>query len=255
MAPTLEPPSQAKPSRSVREDAILHRRRFREFVESKDPRRLSGQEYRRRVREHYDGPAGAMLSWASLVSLHEPLAGRLFRRRDFDLAGCRRILDVGAGAGQLLRHLLRHADPDAEIVFFDLSLAMLQRARTRLRSDRPRAVTCDMTRLPFADETFDCVTCGWVLEHLPDPRPGLGELARVMQPDGKLLLLTTEDTLTGALCSRTWNCRTHNREALRALCEDAGLPWDRQLWFSSLHRALKLGGILVEATRKLIAVQ
>jgi ubiquinone/menaquinone biosynthesis C-methylase UbiE len=246
MAPTL---SNARNADSTRDDTGRRRKRLHEFFASKDPNRLSVQEYRRRVRKHYDGPAGAMLSWASLVSLHEPLAGRLFRRRDFDLDGCRRILDVGAGAGQLLRHVLRHADPQAEIVFFDLSHAMLQRARSRLRSDRPRAVTCDMARLPFADRTFDCVTCGWVLEHLPDPRPGLAELARVMQPGGKLLLLATEDTLTGALCSRTWNCRTHNRAALRAVCDDSGLPWARQLWFSGLHRALHLGGILVEAHR------
>ena len=211
--------------------------------------RLSREEYRQRVQKHYDGPAGAMLSWASLVSLHEPLAGRLFRRRRFDLTGCRRILDVGAGAGQLLRHLLRFSDSDAEIVCFDLSHAMLGRARTRLRSSRPRPVVSDMARLPFPDGTFDCVTCGWVLEYLPDPRPGLRELARVLQPGGKLLLLTTEDTLTGALCSRTWKCRTHNRDDLRAVCREAGLPWTRQLWFSPVHRALRIGGILVEAGR------
>lgn len=250
MASTLEQRSRSKRSgRAPRSFPRRGRKRFQRLFESKDPHRLSGDEYRRRVQKHYDGPAGAMLSLASLVSLHEPLAGRLFHTRRFDLSGCRRILDVGAGAGQLLRHILRYADAEAEIVCFDLSHAMLKRAQARLRSDRPKPVVSDMARLPFPDASFDCVTCGWVLEHLPDPRPGLRELARVMQPGGKLLLLTTEDNLTGALCSRTWNCRTHNRARLSRMCQELGLPWTRQLWFSPVHRALRIGGILVEAGR------
>lgn len=250
MPTTLHERSRAKQTaRAPHDDPRLSRKRLHSLFECKDPERLSREEYRQRVQKHYDGPAGAMLSWASLVSLHEPLAGRLFRRRKFDLTGCRQILDVGAGAGQLLRHLLRFSDANAEIVCFDLSHAMLGRARTRLRSNRPRPVVSDMARLPFPDGTFDCVTCGWVLEYLPDPGPGLRELARVLQPGGKLLLLTTEDTLTGALCSRTWKCRTHNRDNLRAVCREAGLPWTRQLWFSPVHRALRIGGILVEAGR------
>ena len=58
---------------------------------------------------------------------------------------------------------------------------MLRRARNRLKSDVPSFVTADLSALPFADESFDGVTCGYVLEHLPDPRIGLAELARVMQ--------------------------------------------------------------------------
>src|SRR5215216_1403824 len=51
--------------------------------------------------------------------------------------------------------------------------------------------------LPLADGTFDAAVCGWVLEHFTDPRPALREMARVLAPRGKMLLLTTEDTLLG----------------------------------------------------------
>jgi ubiquinone/menaquinone biosynthesis C-methylase UbiE len=146
---------------------------------------------------------------------------------------------------------LRQADPDALITAFDYSQGMLQRARVRLGSDRANPLAADLTRLPYADAVFDAIVCGWVLEHLPDPGPGLRELARVLRPSGKLLLLATEDTLTGALCSRLWHCRTYDRADLRRVCEAMGLRWERELWFSRLHAWLHLGGIVVELRREL----
>src|SRR5206468_8085032 len=122
------------------------------------------------------------------------------------------ILDVGSGAGQILRHLLKLTHPAARLIAFDLSPQMLKRARQRLRSHRPTYVAGDLMRMPFADETFDCVTCGWVIEHLPDPQPGLVELSRVMKPGGSALILATEDTFSGAVVSHTWKCRTYNRQ-------------------------------------------
>jgi ubiquinone/menaquinone biosynthesis C-methylase UbiE len=103
-----------------------------------------------------------------------------------------------------------------------------------------------LTRLPYADDSFDGIICGWVLEHLPDPRPGLKELARVLRPSGKVLLLTTEDTLNGAVCSRMWHCRTYNRGELRKMCNECGLHWQRELWFSPVHAWFRLGGIIVQ---------
>ena len=223
---------------------------LRRLVEFQGIRRLALTQYRDRVRQHYDGPAGSVLRIGSIFSLHEPLVGRLIRQRKFDATRFRRILDVGSGAGQILGHLLKEARPDAEMVAFDLSHGMLRRARQRLRSDRPKFVAGDLLRLPFADDAFDCVTCGWVIEHLPDPRPGLQEIGRVLEPGGSLLLLATEETFLGALVSRTWKCRTYNRQELREACEANGLPWKEQLWFTRLHRFFKMGGILVEAVKQ-----
>jgi SAM-dependent methyltransferase len=222
---------------------------LKRLVEFSGMRKLSSAQYRRHVKLLYDGPAGAMLVFGSVMSLHEPLVGRIFRRK-FDVTRCRRILDVGSGAGQILGHLLRRANANALLVAFDLSHGMLRRARSRLESDRPKYVVGDLTQLPFADNSFDCITCGWVIEHLSDPRPGLRELARVLEPDGRLLLLATEDTLPGMFVSRTWKCRTYSRQELRAACEESGLPWSSQLWFTPIHRFFKMGGILVEARKR-----
>jgi SAM-dependent methyltransferase len=209
----------------------------------------SFSEYRRFIRDHYDGLPGALTAFTGAVTGHEALAGRLIRPDAFDVRGCKRILDAACGNGRYSRFLLRHADGDATLTAFDLSPAMLRRARKRLKSDRVSYAVADLTRLPYADGCFDAIVCGWVLEHLPDPRLGLRELARVLQPGGKLLLMCTEDTFTGALCGALWHCRTYNREELRRAAADSGLDWHREHWFSPVHRRLGLGGVIVELRR------
>jgi ubiquinone/menaquinone biosynthesis C-methylase UbiE len=223
---------------------------LRTVLESKKPRRQSFLDYRRFVEKHYDGVAGKLTGFTGLVTGHEMLAGRLIHPSAFDVRGCKHILDAGCGNGRYTRFLLRHADKNAIVTAFDLSQRMLKRARRRLRSSRVSLVAADLTRLPYPDDYFDAIVCGWVLEHLPDPRPGLRELARVLRPQGKLLLLVTEDTLTGSMCSRMWHCRTHNRSELHRACQDCGLQWQRPLWFTRLHRMLKLGGIIAELRRQ-----
>jgi SAM-dependent methyltransferase len=223
---------------------------LRGALESSEPRRRPFGAYRTFIQKHYDGLPGALTAVTGLVTGHEALAGRLIRPDAFDIRGCKRILDAACGNGRYSRFLLRHADPDAVLTSFDLSPRMLLRARARLRSARVSHAVADLTRLPYADASFDAVVCGWVLEHLPDPRPGLHELARVLQPGGKLLLLSTEDTLTGALCSRLWHCRTYNRAELRQVAGECGLTWQREMWFSGMHRLLNLGGIIVELRRQ-----
>jgi ubiquinone/menaquinone biosynthesis C-methylase UbiE len=232
-------------------DGVAERRKpvINRIIENPLIGRVSYEEYRDKVRDVYDGPQGAILAACSWLSLHIPLGAKLFQRRKFDLRGVRRILDVGSGAGQIAKHLIKYSDPEAEIVCFDLSPEMLRRARQRLRSDRPRFVVGDLARLPFADASFDCATCGYVLEHLPDARPGLSELARVLTPGARMLLLTTEDTFSGAWTSRMWCCRTYNRRELAEICRSVGLDWGREMWFSTMHKALRAGGICVELIR------
>jgi ubiquinone/menaquinone biosynthesis C-methylase UbiE len=218
-------------------------------IESKKMTRQPFREYRKFIQGHYDGIAGKLTSFTGLVTGHETLAGRLIRPSAFDVRGCKRILDAGCGNGRYSKYLLRWADHDAVIAGFDLSQRMLKRARRRLHSPRINHVAADLTRIPFATGLFDAVVCGYVLEHLPDPRPGLAELARVMRPGGKMLLLVTEDTFTGSMCSRMWHCRTYNRIDLERVCGECGLRWQKPHYFSRLHALLRLGGIIVEMRR------
>ena len=238
-----------KLSSQPRESRLRKKHPLSRFLEFKGINRLPVGQYRNHIRNLYDGPAGAVLALGSMISLHEPLVGHLLRSRKFDVTQHETILDVGSGAGQILRHLLRRTQSSAQLVAFDLSHQMLVRARKKLKSHRPAYVAGDRMRLPFADESFDCVTCGWVIEHLPDPRPGLKEIGRVLKPGGRALILATEDTVLGAVVSRTWKCRTYNRTELELACDECGVPWKEQLWFTKAHRFFKMGGILVEAVK------
>ncbi len=226
------------------------RKALQRLIENDLISRISYDEYRHKVQRVYGGPKGAMLATCSLLSLHVPLGERLFRSRKFDLRGAKRMLDVGSGAGQIAAHVLKYADPDAQVTCTDLSRHMLRRARARLRSRRPQFVAADLTLLPFPTASFDCITCGYVLEHLPDAKPGLAEMARVLEPGGRMLLLTTEDNFSGAWTSRLWYCRTYNRAELMRLCEELGLHWKQELWFTKMHKAIRAGGICVEIERR-----
>jgi SAM-dependent methyltransferase len=218
-------------------------------LESREPQRRPFLDYRSFVQRHYDGLPGALTAVTGFLTGHEALAGRLIRPGAFDVRGRKRILDAACGNGRYSRFLLKHADPDAKLTAFDLSQKMLERARARLKGQRVTHAMADLTRLPYPDGAFDAIVCGWVLEHLPDPRPGLRELARVLAPGGPLLLLSTEDTVLGGICSRLWHCRTYNRQALRTACAECGLTWNREMWFTGLHRVLRMGGIVVELRR------
>jgi ubiquinone/menaquinone biosynthesis C-methylase UbiE len=219
---------------------------FNRIVENDFIHRVTADEYRDKIKDVYGGRKGALLATASKMSLHIQLGRRLIRTRKFDLRGMKSILDVGSGAGQIAGHLLEFADPDAQITCTDLSAQMLRRARMRLKSNRPAYITADLSALPFADSSFDGITCGYVLEHLPDPRAGIAEMARVLCKGGRLLLLTTEDNFSGAWTSRFWFCRTYNRQELMSMCESQGLRWKNELWFTPVHKAIRAGGICAE---------
>lgn len=243
MPKLLERKSRKRP-RKVRRGDALNR-----LIENDLIRRVSADEYRSKVQRVYSGPKGAILATCGMLSLHIPLGERIFRTRKFDLRGIRSILDVGSGAGQIARHLLKYSDSEARVTCIDLSRQMLRRARNRLKSPDPRFVTADLSRLPFADSSFDCITCGYVLEHLPDPQPGLAEMARVLAKGGRMFLLTTEESFSGAWTSRLWYCRMYNRKELLKQCETLGLRCRQELWFTKMHKAIRAGGICVELER------
>lgn len=99
-----------------------------------------------------------------------------------DVAG-RRVLEVGAGAGQCTRWLRARG---ALALASDLSAGML---RAGCDVD---AVQCDARRLPFTDAAFDVVFSSYgVLPFVADPARVHGEVARVLRPGGRWVFSVT----------------------------------------------------------------
>jgi len=102
-----------------------------------------------------------------------------------------RMLDVATGSGDLALALSRRTEPGGEVWISDINRRMLERGRDRLL-DAGRtlpAVQCDAEHLPFHSGTFDCVTVGFGLRNMTHKDAALAEMARVLKPGGRLVVL------------------------------------------------------------------
>ena len=110
---------------------------------------------------------------------------------DIDATG-KRVLDVGCGPGNLLVAL--SADVPECLIGVDVDMTFLAFGRSQIqkRNDQPfevpTLIRAALPTLPFADATFDIVTCFLVMPHVPDDSVALTELARVLRPGGTLAI-------------------------------------------------------------------
>ena len=102
-----------------------------------------------------------------------------------------RVLDVAAGSGDLALALARAVGPRGEVWASDINRRMLERGRDRLLDEGvvAPAVQCDAERLPFPAACFDCVTVGFGLRNMTHKDRALAEMARVLRPGGRLVVL------------------------------------------------------------------
>lgn len=101
------------------------------------------------------------------------------------LTGRSRILDIGCGEGQIAR---RAVGVGADFVV-GLDRAWNQLSAARDRAGGPDYVRGDASVLPFVTATFDAVVACLVLEHLERFEDACAEVARVLQPGGRFVLL------------------------------------------------------------------
>jgi demethylmenaquinone methyltransferase/2-methoxy-6-polyprenyl-1,4-benzoquinol methylase len=150
-------------------------------------------EKARRVRAVFDSVADKYDVMNDLMS-----AGvhRLWKRFALGQTGLRpgqRALDVAGGTGDIAAGMARQVDETGLVVLSDINAAMLEVGRDRLL-DRGlmrnvRFALADAECLPFADESFDCVTIGFGLRNVTDKPAALASMRRVLKPGGRLLVL------------------------------------------------------------------
>ena len=138
------------------------------------------------------------------------------------------ILDVGCGTGIMLEHLA----PLGEATGLDFSSTALSFCRKR---GAERLVQARGEQLPFADASFGAVTAFGVIEHIDADRAALSEWARVLQPGGSLVLLTSayQWLWSGHDVSNHHTRRYLTRE-VSALLRDAGLEPTKVSYVNSI---------------------
>jgi len=159
----------------------------------------------------FDRIAGVydLMNTAMTAGLH-----RRWRERAAELADVgpgSRVLDVATGTGDLAIELARHVSPGGEVVACDFAEAMLARARTKASRAGPRHVQPsfewgDALELPYEDDSFDAAAVGFGARNFTDLARGLGELARVVRPGGRVVVLeiTTPTRAPLSLFYRLW---------------------------------------------------
>lgn len=124
--------------------------------------------------------------------LMRPLEGSAYGRRRHQLFGSLTgdILEIGAGTG---RNLDAYG-PQARVTACDIEPQLVAMAWSRAAQRRMPVLVADAQRLPFHSAQFRYVTAALVFCSLPNPPRALREIARVLQADGRLILL--EHTIT-----------------------------------------------------------
>ena len=119
---------------------------------------------------------------------------RLWKRFALELSGVRagsRVLDVASGSGDLARAFARRAGPTGQVWMTDINAAMLAVGRDKLVDEgiiAPLAL-CNAEKLPFPDDTFDCVSVAFGLRNMTRKEAALAEMRRVARPGGRVLVL------------------------------------------------------------------
>ncbi|HET9582383.1 MAG TPA: methyltransferase domain-containing protein [Gemmatimonadota bacterium] len=147
--------------------------------------------------------------------------------RRIELRDGESILDVGCGTGALLAAVAGRVRA-SRLAGVDLSPAMLAVARRRLEG-RALLVAADAADLPFPDRAFDLVVSTSALHYWPDPAAGVAEIARVLEPEGRISITDwCDDYLACRIADFALRIlepahgRTHGTAALAGLLREAG---------------------------------
>ncbi len=149
-------------------------------------------EFASEVRGMFERIAGVydLMNTAMTAGLHHRWRARAADRAELSEGDS--ALDVCCGTGDLAIELRRRCGPSGRVVGCDFSERMLELARAKVgRLGMPEVSFewADALELPYDDGAFDAVTAGFGVRNLADIERGVAEMARVVRPQGRLVIL------------------------------------------------------------------
>jgi demethylmenaquinone methyltransferase/2-methoxy-6-polyprenyl-1,4-benzoquinol methylase len=120
--------------------------------------------------------------------------------RQARLAPNARLLDLGAGTGDLAREALAQ-QPEINVVAADFTLEMM---RVGNRNGSLPWSAADALNLPFPDKTFDAIVSGFLMRNVGDVQQALKEQYRTLKPGGRIVILDTTKPKRNLLSPFIW---------------------------------------------------
>ena len=149
------------------------------------------QEKARRVRGVFDSVASKYDVMNDLMSMGLHRAWKAYTVMVANLKPGDQVLDIAGGTGDMAQAFAAKVGGTGTVVHTDINLAMLRQGRDRLTDEGlllPTTV-CDAEQLPFPDQHFNLVCVAFGLRNMTHKDRALREMARVLKPGGKLLVL------------------------------------------------------------------
>jgi len=120
----------------------------------------------------------------------------LWKKFTIELCGLRegqKVLDLAGGTGDLAIKQARLVGDSGHVMLADINASMLQEGRDRIINKglikRISTSQCNAEILPFADNSFDCITIAFGLRNVTDKAKALQSMRRVLKPGGRLCVL------------------------------------------------------------------
>ena len=120
----------------------------------------------------------------------------LWKKFTLELCGLRpghAVLDLAGGTGDLAIKQAEIVGESGQVYLADINASMLQQGRDRVIDKgligRIETVQCNAEILPFADNSFDCITIAFGLRNVTDKAKALASMQRVLKPGGRLCVL------------------------------------------------------------------
>ena len=154
----------------------------------------------------------------------------LWRRRAVRRSGAKkgdRVLDCATGTGDLAIRFKRAVGATGHVVGTDFVPEMLVLARAKARDIEFEVA--DVTKLPYENDSFDIASISFGIRNVDDPRKAVAELARVVRPGGRVIVLEFGQP------QNVWFCRLYDWYRRNAMPRIGGLVTGEQAAYEYLE--------------------